>query len=201
MSLGLGQSPISCLLKKTSGLDSSYMYLTQICLDSRAWDDQESVSPSPKDFRTMCGAVSGKTVLKGKYIMSLLTEKTPGIPLPCLCTSLESFCYIQAVVAWLCLMSKKNNWGRIWCHQFSTTVTRKGKKKLPEQIYMKRSLARNVCELLPHIQTRKACGFFYKVHSDKIESFLWVQIPIISFSISLSGKIVKKTLCFQYIQL
>lgn len=73
--LGLQHSPISCLLIKTSGLDSSCIYLTQKCLDSRAWRDQESVSPCPKAFWIMWDAVSGKAILKGKRIMSSLTEK------------------------------------------------------------------------------------------------------------------------------
>lgn len=91
MCLELQQSPILCLLNKTSGLDSSCIYMTQKCLDSMAWDELESASPCSKAFWTMWGAVSGKAILKGKYIMSLLTGKIFGIPPPCLCTSFKFF--------------------------------------------------------------------------------------------------------------
>lgn len=40
----------------------------------------------PKPFWNMWGAVCGKALLKGKCIMSLLTENIPGIPPPGLCT-------------------------------------------------------------------------------------------------------------------
>lgn len=78
-------------------------------------------------------------------------------------------------------------------------------------MHKKKSLEGNTCEFLPPLKTRKACVSnvsFYKVYSDKFVVvvalfgwFLSMQILIISSSISLSGKIIKRRLCLQYLQL
>lgn len=91
----------------------------------------------------------------------------------------------------------------------SCTVKDKEKRSYKSRC-IRKSLEGNTCEFLPPLKTRKACVSnvsFYKVYSEKyvvvalFGCFLSVQILIINSFFSLSGKIIKRRLCLQYLQL
>lgn len=115
--------------------------------------------------------MSGKAILKGKYIMRLLTEEIPGISSPCLCTSLNLFfidkLLLPALPNQLEAQLRKNLVPPVLYHSDKI----KEKRSYQSKCIRKGALhGMSVSSCLMSRQEKRV-AFFHKVHSDKIGSF------------------------------